>query len=81
MKLGIDVSTYLEEKADKARYFANGHEIDPLQEFVNNGVSLMRLRVWNDPYENGKPYLGGTNSLENDIEIIKEFKKYNVNLL
>lgn len=76
MKLGIDVSTYLEEKADNAKYFSNGMEIDPLKEFRNNGVSLMRIRVWNDPSENGKPYLGGTNSLENDLLLIKEFKKY-----
>ena len=77
MLLGIDVSTYLEEKADGAKYFSNGVEIDPLKEFRNNNVSLMRIRVWNDPSENGKPYLGGTNSVENDLKLIEEFKKYN----
>ncbi len=76
MKLGIDVSTYLEEKASNARYFDHDQEINPLQQAKDNGVELIRLRVWNDPTENGKPYLGGTNSVDNDIEIIKELKQY-----
>ena len=77
MKLGVDVSTYLDERDAKARYYADGREVDPLLLFRQNNVSLMRLRVWNDPYsEDGKPFLGGTNSVARDIEIIHRTKKY-----
>ncbi len=77
MKLGVDISTYLEEKLDGAKYFDHGQEIDPLALLIKNNVDLIRLRVWNDPYEGNKPYLGGTNSVDNNIKIIKEIQKYN----
>lgn len=77
MRLGIDVSTYLEEKLANAKYFDAGKEFDPYEAFKKQNVSLIRLRVWNDPTENGKDYLGGTNSLENDLKIIEDLKKYN----
>lgn len=76
MKLGVDVSTYLEEKNGGAKYFDHGKEIDPFREMRANGVDLIRLRVWNDPFENGRPYLGGTNSVENDLKIIEDLKPY-----
>lgn len=77
MKLGIDISTYLEEKAAGAKYYEGKKQIDPLKDFIANGVDLIRLRVWNNPYdENGKPYLGGTNDIANDLKIINETKGY-----
>ena len=77
MKLGIDVSTLLEEEAEGAKYFDKGKEIDPLQEFRKNNVDLMRLRLWNDPYgDNGEPYLGGTSDLKSLLTIIKKTKGY-----
>ena len=76
MYLGVDLSTYLEEKADGAKYFDVDKEMDPFKALKDNGVSVIRLRVWNDPYLNGKPYLGGTNSVENDVKIIKNLMPY-----
>ena len=76
MRLGVDVSTYLEEKLEGAKYFDNGVEFDPLARFKSQGVDLIRLRVWNNPYLGDKPYLGGTNSLENDLKIMSDLKKY-----
>lgn len=77
MLLGIDVSTYIEEKNAGARYLDNGKEFDPLQTFRDNGISLMRIRIWNNPFdENGKPYLGGTNDLNQALNLIKEGDKY-----
>ncbi|MCR5506038.1 MAG: glycosyl hydrolase 53 family protein [Bacilli bacterium] len=61
MLLGIDVSTYFDEQQAGAKYFANGVEIDPLEEFKKQGVSHVRIRLWNHPYdEDGHPYSAGT---------------------
>lgn len=75
MKLGIDISTMLDEEEAGIKYYDNEKEIDPLLEFRKNNVDLIRLRLWNNPYsEDGKPYLGGTNSLDRDLEIINKTK-------
>lgn len=65
MRLGIDVSSYIEEKENGARYFSHGKEVDPIVLFRQNGVDCMRIRLWLDPKdESGAPYLGGNNDLE-----------------
>lgn len=72
MILGIDVSTYLEELSHGAKYYDGNTEIDPLDAFVANGVSYMRIRVWNDPYSpEGEPYLAGTCDLDNYVKLGK----------
>ena len=72
MILGIDISTHFEEMAANAKYYDNGKEVDPLKMFIENGVNYMRIRVWNDPYnEEGKPYLGGTCDVDNFIKLSK----------
>ena len=77
MKLGIDISTQIEENDAQVKYFDNGVLFDPLKRFKDNGVSLIRLRIWNDPYsEDGKPYLGGTNDLKQLIKLINLTKEY-----
>lgn len=46
MILGIDTSTYFEEINNGARYYGFGHrEVDPLDEFVKNGVTYQRIRL------------------------------------
>ena len=82
MILGIDVSTYFEEEAVGAKYFCDGKVIDPLKAFYDQGVSCMRIRVWNNPYsEDGKPYLGGTNDVDTFIKLAKLAKKYGYDVL
>ena len=75
MRLGIDVSTYLEELASGAKYYKeiDGKliSIDPLDEFVINGVKSMRIRLWNNPYNNGIKYLGGTCDIDNFLSLAK----------
>ena len=70
MRLGIDTSTYLEmDEIHHAKYFDGAKEIEPLDMFRKNGVDVMRIRIWNDPYgENGEPYLAGTCDVENFIK-------------
>lgn len=83
MLLGIDVSTYLEQqRLTNQKYFKDGKEIDPFLLFKNNGVTHIRIRVWNDPYdENGHPYLAGTCDLDNVINLYKALKKYDFHYL
>ena len=77
MRLGVDTSTIIEEEAAGAKYYDHGKEVDPYALFPKNGVDLMRIRIWNDPYsEDGKPYLGGTNDLAQAIKIIRRTKQY-----
>ena len=78
MFLGIDVSTYLEQqRIANSKYKKDGQEIDPFVLFKNNGVTYIRTRIWNDPYDdNGEPYLGGTCDLNNCIELLSALKKY-----
>ena len=77
MLLGIDVSTYFEEKEAGAKYYHHGKEIDPLQAFRDNGVSLMRIRVWNNPYSlDGRPYLAGNADKDNFIKLANLAKEY-----
>jgi arabinogalactan endo-1,4-beta-galactosidase len=73
MILGIDPSTYLETSAENPHYFYQGKAVDPLSLFHDkNGVDVMRLRLWVDPYgPNGEPYHGGTNDWPNFLKLAK----------
>ena len=75
MILGIDISTYLEELAAGAKYYKDGKIVDPIEIFQNQGVTYFRIRVWNDPYKEDKPYLGGTNDVAKFIELANIAKK------
>ena len=77
MKLGIDVSTYFEEKRANARYLLNGKEVDPLKVFKDNGITYMRIRIWNNPFsEDHKPYKGGTCDVDNFLKLATLSKQY-----
>ncbi len=65
MKLGIDISTYPEVTSLGAKFYCNNLEVDPIDIFTQNGVTISRIRVWLNPYENEKAYLGGTCDEEN----------------
>ena len=72
MFLGIDVSTYLEELQNNAKYFVDGKQVDPLDVMHANGVDHMRIRLWNNPYDqNGNKYLGGTCDIDNFLTLAK----------
>jgi len=72
MILGIDTSTHFEELQKGAKYFLDGKEINPLEAFRSNNVSVMRIRVWNNPYdEEGNPYLAGTCDVNNFLKLAK----------
>lgn len=46
------------------------------------GMSLVRLRLWNDPYsEAGEPYGAGTNDLEKTVTMARRLKRAGVDWL
>lgn len=82
MILGVDVSTYLEELSLGAKYYDGDAEIDPLDTFRQNGVDFMRIRLWNDPFdERGEPYLAGNCDIENYIRLATLAKSKGFRLL
>ena len=59
--LGMDVSSLLAEEASGVRYYDfNGQERDLMEILAENGLTHIRVRVWNDPYDaSGRGYGGG----------------------
>ena len=78
MLLGIDTSTYLEQqRLTHQKYLKDEKEVDPFALFKSQGVTLLRTRIWNRPYDDeGNPYLGGTCDLDNFLKLAKELDKY-----
>lgn len=70
---GMDASSVLVEENSGVKYYNfNGDEQDVFTTFAEAGVNYIRLRVWNDPYdENGNGYGGGNNDLETAIVLGK----------
>ena len=72
MKLGIDLSTYLEELSFEATYYDGDKKVEPLGLFRANGVDYVRIRLWVNPFdEQGNPYLAGTCDINNFIKLAK----------
>ena len=69
--LGMDVSSLIAEEQSGVRYYDfDGEEKDLLQILAENGVTHIRVRVWNDPYDGqGHGYGGGNCDIENAVEI------------
>lgn len=79
---GMDVSTLLEEEACGAKYYDHGREADLFDILKNYGVNSIRLRLWNDPYdEKGNPYGAGTNDLEKTIILARRAKEHGMGWL
>ncbi len=66
---GADVSSLLEVEDHGGKfYYAYGAPGDALKILRDNGVNLVRLRLWNDPYDpDGTPYGAGTNDLTHTV--------------
>lgn len=75
---GMDASSVLvEENSGVTYYNYEGEEQDVFKTLAQSGVNYIRLRVWNDPYdENGKGYGGGNNDVATAIELGTRATKY-----
>ena len=80
---GIDISSYTALKKAGVKYYDNeGIEASLLKVLSDNGVNYIRIRIWNDPYnEKGETYGGGSNDVKAGLEIAKEAAKYNIKVL
>ena len=80
---GVDISTVLVQEASGVVYYNEaGEEADLFQVLADAGVNYIRVRVWNDPYdENGNGYGGGNNDATKAAEIGARAAKYGMKLL
>ena len=63
--VGMDVSTLIEVEKCNGHFFDGGEEADALSILKKYGTNMVRLRVWNDPYdEEGNSYSAGGNDLD-----------------
>ena len=81
--LGMDASCVPALEAGGVRYYnREGKTQDVFQILAEAGVNYIRVRVWNDPYdENGNGYGGGNCDLQNALEIGKRATQYGMKLL
>ena len=75
---GMDASSVLVEENSGVRYYDfDGNEADVFKTLSEAGVNYIRLRVWNDPYdEEGHGYGGGNNDVETAIVLGKRATQY-----
>ena len=68
---GMDASAVLSVENSGAVYYGyDGKEQDVFETLAQSGVNYIRLRVWNDPYdENGNGYGGGNNDLTTAMKL------------
>ena len=81
--LGMDVSSLLAEERSGVRYFDfDGQEKDLLQILAENGITHIRVRVWNDPFdEQGRGFGGGNCDINSALEIGKRAAQYGLKLI
>ena len=81
--LGMDASSVLAEEASGVKYYNfQGQEQDVFKTLAESGVNYIRVRVWNDPFdENGNGYGGGNCTIDTAVEIGKRATQYGMKLL
>lgn len=81
--MGMDASCVPALEAGGVKYYDyNGEEKDVYKILAENGINYIRVRVWNDPFdENGKGYGGGNCDIENAIAIGKRATENGMKLL
>ena len=81
--MGMDASCVPALEASGVKYYNfDGQEQDVFQTLAESGVNYIRVRIWNDPYdENGNGYGGGNCDIENAIAIGKRATQYGMKLL
>ncbi len=69
--LGMDASAVLAEELSGVTYYGfDGQPQDVFKTLAEAGVNTVRLRLWNDPYdEEGRGYGGGNNDLDTTIQL------------
>ncbi len=75
---GMDASSVLVEERSGVKYYDfDGKEADVFKTLSEGGVNYIRLRVWNDPYdEMGNGYGGGNNDVPTALVLGKRATEY-----
>lgn len=75
---GMDASSVLvEENSGVTYYNYEGGEQDVFMTLAQSGVNYIRLRVWNDPYDdNGNGYGGGNNDIATAVTLGRRATQY-----
>ena len=81
--LGMDVSSMLSLEEGGVRFYDfDGGEQDLLQTLAENGVNHVRVRVWNDPYDDqGRGFGGGNCDTAKAAEIGRRAAEYGLGLI
>lgn len=79
---GMDISSLLAEEASGVKYYdAAGEEQDLMKLLADAGINYVRVRVWNDPFdENGNGYGGGNCTVDTAAEIGRRAAAYGMKL-
>ena len=80
---GMDISSVLAEEKSGVKYYDfDGKETDLFSLLSENGINYIRVRVWNDPYDNeGRSFGGGNCDILNAVEIGKRATACGMKLL
>lgn len=81
--MGADISSLLSLEAGGREFYGfNGKAQDLLKILHETGCNYIRVRVWNNPFdENGNGYGGGNCTVDTAIALGKRASAYNMNLL
>ena len=81
--LGMDASSVPSLESGGIHYYnREGQAQDVFEILADAGVNYIRVRVWNDPYdEAGHGYGGGNCDIENALEIGKRATRYGMKLM
>lgn len=80
---GADISSLLSLEASGRKFYGfDGTEQDVFKTLSEAGINYIRVRVWNNPFdENGNGYGGGNCTVETAIELGKRAAEYNMGLM
>ncbi len=81
--MGMDASSVIANEKSGVKYYDfEGKEQDVFKTLAQAGVNYIRVRIWNDPYdENGNGYGGGNCDIDTAVEIGKRATQYGMKLL
>lgn len=81
--LGMDASCVPALEAGGVQYYnREGKCQDVFQILAESGINYIRVRVWNEPFdENGNGYGGGNCDIENALQIGKRATRYGMKLM
>ncbi len=80
---GMDISSVLAEEESGVKYYDfDGKETDLFRLLADNGINMIRVRIWNNPYDdNGNGFGGGNCDIRTAVEIGKRAASCGMKLL